>query len=188
MAVSVPTAFEDGGLWLALGYVTVRGIGVWLHIKGTTDQAILASVKFFALASWPGPLAIVIGAHFEPPERSWIWLLGFLLEFAAAGLAGSATTRGIHSPSAGAIDRPGDARSGRRGQTGRRTTLDRTDQRGRRRGAASAAPPTNELPIEQLDRGLGPVVEPRGKAGNGSISPPFLGIWLLAATPVMCST
>ncbi len=90
MAVSVPTAFEDGGLWLALGYVTVRGIGVWLHIKGTTDQVMLASVKFFALVSWPGPLAIVIGAFFEPPARSWIWLVGFLLEIAAAGLAGSA--------------------------------------------------------------------------------------------------
>ena len=90
MAVSVPTAFEEGGFWLALGYVTVRGIGVWLHIKGTTDQVMLASVKFFALVSWPGPLAIVIGAFFEPPARSWIWLVGFLLEFAAAGIAGGA--------------------------------------------------------------------------------------------------
>ncbi|MDH5421741.1 MAG: low temperature requirement protein A [Acidimicrobiia bacterium] len=90
MAVSVPTAFEDGGLWLALGYVGVRGIGVWLHISGTTDQVMLASVKFFALVSWPGPLAIVVGAFLEPPARSWIWLLGFVLEFAAAGLAGGA--------------------------------------------------------------------------------------------------
>lgn len=56
MAVSVPDAFESGGLWLAVGYLIVRGIGIWLHLTGTTDAATLAGVRLFAAASWPGPL------------------------------------------------------------------------------------------------------------------------------------
>ncbi|MBK5266770.1 MAG: low temperature requirement protein A, partial [Acidimicrobiia bacterium] len=88
MAVSVPTAFEDGGLWLAAGYVVVRGIGVWLHLSGTTDPKTLAGVRLFAAVSWPGPLVFVVGALVDPPGRSWFWLVGFLLEIGAAGLAG----------------------------------------------------------------------------------------------------
>ncbi len=91
MAVSVPTAYEAGGIWLAVGYVSVRAIGVSLHLTGTTDQVMLASVRFFALISWPGPLAIVVGAFVEPPARSWIWFVGFLLEVSSAAVAGGAS-------------------------------------------------------------------------------------------------
>jgi len=48
MAVSVPTAFEDGGLWLAIGYGAVRGIGVWIHITGTTDQVMQVAIGIIA--------------------------------------------------------------------------------------------------------------------------------------------
>lgn len=88
MAVSVPRAFGDGGLWLVLGYIVVRALGVWLHLTGTTDQATAAGVRLFAAVSWPGPLVLLVGAFVDPPFRSWIWLAGFLLEVAAAGLAG----------------------------------------------------------------------------------------------------
>lgn len=88
MAVAVPTAFEDGGVWVALGYVTVRGVGVWLQLTETDDPDTLASVHLFAAVSWVGPLVLLIGALFDPPARSWIWLAGGLLEIASAGIVG----------------------------------------------------------------------------------------------------
>jgi low temperature requirement protein LtrA len=93
MAVSVPTAFGDGGVWLVVGYIVVRGTGVWLHLTDTTDTATLASVRLFAAVSWVGPLVLLVGAFVDPPLRTWIWLAGFLLEVAAAGIAGGSAWR-----------------------------------------------------------------------------------------------
>lgn len=93
MAVSVPDAFGDGGLWLVFGYVVVRGTGVWLHLTETTDPETLASVRKFAAVSWVGPVVIVSGAFVDPPLRSWIWLLGGLLEIGAAALVGGSAWR-----------------------------------------------------------------------------------------------
>ena len=88
MAVAVPTAFGDGGVWLAIGYIVVRAIGVWLHLTETTDPEMLASVRLFAAVSWVGPLVLLIGAFVDPPGRSWIWVAGGLLEVASAGIVG----------------------------------------------------------------------------------------------------
>jgi low temperature requirement protein LtrA len=88
IAVSVPSAFGEGGVWFVAGYVAVRAIGVWLHVTETTDPVVRASARFFAAVSWVGPLVLLIGAFVDPPARSWIWLAGLLLEVAAAGVAG----------------------------------------------------------------------------------------------------
>ncbi len=88
MAVSVPTAFADGGRGLVIGYIAVRVTGVWLHVSETTDVDTRAAARRFAAVSWVGPLVLLIGAFVDPPARSWIWLAGILLEFGAAGLAG----------------------------------------------------------------------------------------------------
>ena len=89
MAVSVPTAFGDGGLWLVVGYLVVRASGVWLHLTETTDPDTLAGARTFATVSWVGPLVLLVGAFVDPPGRSFIWLAGGLLEIASAGIAGS---------------------------------------------------------------------------------------------------
>jgi low temperature requirement protein LtrA len=93
MAVSVPTAFGDGGVWIVVGYIVVRATGVWLHLTETTDPDTLASARFFAAVSWVGPLVFLLGAFVDPPGRSWIWLVGGLLEVAAAGIVGGAAWR-----------------------------------------------------------------------------------------------
>jgi low temperature requirement protein LtrA len=93
MAVSVPTAFGDGGIWIVAGYIVVRATGVGLHLAGTKDPETLASVRLFAAVSWVGPLVFVVGAFVDPPGRSWIWLLGGLLELGAAGLVGDSAWR-----------------------------------------------------------------------------------------------
>ena len=96
MAVSVPSAFGDGGIWLVAGYIVVRVTWVWLHLTETTDPDTLAGVRLFAAVSWIGPLVFLIGAFVDPPARSWIWLAGGLLEIASAGVAGSTAWR-IHA-------------------------------------------------------------------------------------------
>ena len=93
MAVSVPTAFGDGGVWIVVGYIVVRATGVWLHLTETTDPDTLAGARFFASVSWVGPIVFLLGAFVDPPGRSWIWLVGVLLEVAAAGLVGGAAWR-----------------------------------------------------------------------------------------------
>ena len=93
MAVSVPTAFGDGGVWLVAGYIAVRATGVWLHLSETTDPETLASARLFASVSWVGPLVFLLGAFVEPPGRSWIWLVAFLLEVGAAAIGGGAAWR-----------------------------------------------------------------------------------------------
>jgi len=93
MAVSVPTAFSDGGVWIAVGYMLVRGTGVWLQLTETDDPETLASAKLFAAVSWVGPVVLLVGAFVEPPGRSWIWLVGGLLEVGAAGLVGGEAWR-----------------------------------------------------------------------------------------------
>ena len=93
MAVSVPTAFGDGGVWIAVGYIVVRATGVWLHLTETADPETLASARFFATVSWIGPLVFLLGAFVDPPARTWIWLLAFLLEVASAAIVGGAVWR-----------------------------------------------------------------------------------------------
>jgi low temperature requirement protein LtrA len=93
MAVSVPTAFGDGGVWFAVGYLVVRATGVWLQLTETTDPDTLAGVRLFAAVSWVAPLVMLAGAFVDPPARSWIWLFGILLELAAAGIVGGAAWR-----------------------------------------------------------------------------------------------
>jgi low temperature requirement protein LtrA len=89
MAVSVPSAFGGGGLWLVVGYVVLRAIGVWLHMTETTDPEVRASARVFAAVSWVGPLVLLVGALLDPPLRSWIWLAGGLLEIGSAAVVGS---------------------------------------------------------------------------------------------------
>ncbi len=93
MAVSVPTAFGEGGLWIAVGYLVVRAIGVWLQLIGTTDPETRASVRVWAAVSWVGPVVLLIGGFADPSARSWIWPLGLLLELGAAGLVGGRAWR-----------------------------------------------------------------------------------------------
>ena len=90
MAVAVPTAFADGGIWLAGGYLVLRGIGLWLQLTETDDVETRASAQVYAKASWVGPIVFVIGALFESPGRTWIWVAAFALEIVAAGIAGGA--------------------------------------------------------------------------------------------------
>ncbi len=89
MAQSVPTAFVDGGLWLAVGYAALRGLGLWQYWVGTEDdagtrQALLPFIRWSSL----GPAVMILGAFLDTPARSIIWVIALGLEILAASRAG----------------------------------------------------------------------------------------------------
>ena len=62
-----------GGLWLAVGYAVLRGLGLWKYWVGTGDdagtrQALLPFIRWSSL----GPAVMILGAFFDPPARSII--------------------------------------------------------------------------------------------------------------------
>lgn len=86
MAVNVPGAFAETGVWFAATYALVRvlGLGIYLLVaSGAPSQ--LAAVRAFAVrSSLPIALALV-GGFFDSPVRAWIWLAAVILDIVAAG-------------------------------------------------------------------------------------------------------
>jgi low temperature requirement protein LtrA len=91
MAFSVPTAFEGDGMWVALGYVWVRGIASIVFIIGTRDdpdeqQAVLKYLP----GSMVAPVIVVVGAAVAGEALQWIWLFAVVFEVFSAILGGRA--------------------------------------------------------------------------------------------------
>jgi len=90
MAVNVPGAFTDTGLWFAGTYVLVRvmGLGIYLIVASSAPSQ-LAAVRVFAVRS-SVPIALALIGGFVPsPARAWIWLAAVVLDVVAAGRSGS---------------------------------------------------------------------------------------------------
>jgi low temperature requirement protein LtrA len=94
MAASVPRAFTDEALWFALPYLVVRLLGLGLQVlvemerEGTDHTAVYR----WATLSLVGLALVLVGALVDPGLRSVIWLGAIGADFAAASLAGRATT------------------------------------------------------------------------------------------------
>jgi len=90
MAVNVPEAFAQTGVWFAATYVLVRGLGLGIYLlvaSGVPSQ--LAAVRAFAIrSSLPIALALV-GGFVDSPARAWIWLAAVVLDIVAAGRSGN---------------------------------------------------------------------------------------------------
>ena len=90
MSQAVPFAFEGQGLWVAVGYVIVRAIALWLSWLGARDDEEQArGIRLYASAGVIGPVLIIVGT-FMGDGMQWWWLAGFLAELAASGVAGQA--------------------------------------------------------------------------------------------------
>ena len=90
MSQAVPFAFEGQGLWVAVGYVIVRAIALWLSWLGARDDEEQArGIRLYASAGVIGPVLIIIGT-FMGDGMQWWWLAGFVAELAASGVAGQA--------------------------------------------------------------------------------------------------
>lgn len=92
MAQAVSTAFGAGGMWLAIGYAALRGIGLWKYWMGTGDDpATRSALPAFIRWSSIGPAILITGAFLDDPARSWVWTTGLVFEIGAALLAGRGT-------------------------------------------------------------------------------------------------
>ena len=89
MAASVGQAFgDDGGLWFAIPYVAVRasGLGIFLAVASENAER-LRGVRFFALASVPGMVVVIVGGFVDADVRGWFWLSAVLMDIGAAILS-----------------------------------------------------------------------------------------------------
>jgi low temperature requirement protein LtrA len=93
MAASVPRAFTDEAIWFALPYIVVRLLGLGLQVRVETEhEGDHAGVYRWASISLVGLGLVLVGALVAPEMRSIVWLLAIVADFAAAAIAGRATT------------------------------------------------------------------------------------------------
>lgn len=85
MAVDLPDAFHERGLWFAIPYVLVRVIGLAIYAwVASEDPSQRAAVQTFSLVSIGGLVAVMIGGFMGGTMQYWFWGLGILLDIIAA--------------------------------------------------------------------------------------------------------
>jgi low temperature requirement protein LtrA len=98
MAVAIPDAFAGGGLWFAVAYVAVRGLG--LHVFGwvaeAASQGQRAAVRTFATVSVTGLVAVLVGGWLGGPARYWLWGAAILLDVIAALIGARSENWNLH--------------------------------------------------------------------------------------------
>jgi low temperature requirement protein LtrA len=94
MAASVPRAFTDEAIWFAMPYVAVRLLGLGLQVRVEMERKGIdhAAVYRWASFSLVGLVLVLIGAFADPEIRIFVWLAAIGADFAAATIAGRATT------------------------------------------------------------------------------------------------
>jgi low temperature requirement protein LtrA len=97
MAVALPDAFHERGLWFALPYVLVRVIGLALYawVAGENPSQ-RAAVRIFSLVSIGGLVAVLIGGFSGGALQYWFWGGAILLDVVAAAIGGRVEGWGLH--------------------------------------------------------------------------------------------
>ncbi len=99
MAISVGTAFEDGGAWFVVPYAIVRILGIGLYLMvGRENAAMVKVVRQFGLLSMLGLACAVAGGFMEPELRVWFWLAAIFLDILAAAIGGGQDGWNLHAP------------------------------------------------------------------------------------------
>jgi len=98
MAASLPGAFQDRGLWFAIPYVAVRGLGLLLYgeVAYAADPRQHAAVRTFTLASLAGLAAVLAGAAIGGAWQYACWGGAILLDVVAALIGGRQEGWNLH--------------------------------------------------------------------------------------------
>ena len=98
MAIAVPGAFGQDGLWFALPYVLVRVIGLGLQVR--VDLEVQGSdhsgLRRWVTLSSIGLVLVLVGAVLDPAIRPAIWGLAIVADLVAAAIAGSRESWDLH--------------------------------------------------------------------------------------------
>jgi low temperature requirement protein LtrA len=85
MAVAVPEAFGDTGLWFALSYVAVRALGLAIYFAAAAaETGQRRAVIVFGSRSAIAMVFAVAGGVVDSPLRWWLWLAAVALDLLAA--------------------------------------------------------------------------------------------------------
>jgi low temperature requirement protein LtrA len=92
MALAVPDALGEGGMWFAAGYAAVLLLGLAVFAVGApVDQR--ADRNRYAIPAFVGVLTVLVGGLFQGEARMVVWGIGMAIQIGAAFLAGSADFR-----------------------------------------------------------------------------------------------
>ncbi len=97
MAVTLPDAFHDHGLWFAIPYIVVRLIGLAMYVwVAWAEPSQRSAVLTFGLISMGGLVAVLLGGLWGGTLQYGLWGLAILLDIVAARLGGQADGWGLH--------------------------------------------------------------------------------------------
>jgi low temperature requirement protein LtrA len=92
MAVSVPRAFAEDGLWFAVPYLVVRvlGLGLQVGVELERESESHAGIWRWAGFSSIGLGLVLAGAIADPELRPWLWVAAILADLVSTQVAGGA--------------------------------------------------------------------------------------------------
>jgi len=83
MALAVPDALGDGGMWFAAGYTAVLLLGLLIFAVGAPREKI-SDVAMYAVPTVVGVLTVLIGGFLSGDARLAVWGLGMAIQIVAA--------------------------------------------------------------------------------------------------------
>ena len=88
MALAVPDALGDGGMWFAAGYATVLLLGLAVVAVGAPEDQ-RADRYRYAIPAFVGVPTVLVGGLFPGEARMVVWGIGMAIQIGAAFFAGS---------------------------------------------------------------------------------------------------
>jgi low temperature requirement protein LtrA len=88
MALAVPDATGDGGLWFAVGYTAVLLLGLFVYAVGMPRDK-LPDLARYAIPALIGVLTVLVGGFVEGEARLVVWGIGMAIQIGAAFASGS---------------------------------------------------------------------------------------------------
>jgi low temperature requirement protein LtrA len=97
MGVGIPGAVQDGAIWFAIPYITVRVIGLLLYFwVAWGDPLQRRAVRIFAALSVTGLIAVLLGAIQGGQALYWWWSAAIALDLLAAHIGGQLEGWNLH--------------------------------------------------------------------------------------------
>ena len=95
MALAVPDALGEGGMWFAAGYTAVLLLGLGVFSAGVPQDR-RAVVSRYAIPAFVGVLTVLLGGLFQGDARLAVWGVGMAIQIGAALTGGGGDFR-IHA-------------------------------------------------------------------------------------------
>ncbi len=92
MALAVPDALGEGGMWFAVGYTAVLLLGLAVFAVGAPEDQRVDRNRY-AIPAFVGVLTVLVGGLFQGEARMAVWGVGMVIQIGAAFFVGSSDFR-----------------------------------------------------------------------------------------------